>query len=164
MAEQNGSSDAPPAQASAAKRRILVINHTDQVYRIPIMDPGRGKDRRPSVEATVVLLPGANAVDPDAMEVIAEYPIVKVLMQKKHRGGFEVGDPDVDVRTLSSFKDIDEAKEIVDATVDLDLLKSWMRTERREEILKAIEAQLEKIDPRRDPATEDEKATFGEGQ
>lgn len=139
-----------PAQASAPRRKILVVNHTEQVYRIPIMDPGLGKDPRPTTAATITLLPGANAVDPDEWEMVEDYPIVALLRKKKQRGGFEVGDPKLDVRTLAGFKDIDEAKELIDATVDGDLLKTWLRSEKRPDLVAALEAQMEKIDPRRD--------------
>jgi hypothetical protein len=150
MADPQTTQQPRPAQAPAAKRKILVVNNTDSTYRIPIMDSGSGKDPRPTTAAVIVLLPGANAVDPDEWDLVAEYPIVEILCRKKQRGGFEVGDPRVDVRTLDSFKDEDEAKELVDATVDGDLLRSWLRAEKRPAIVTALEEQLEKIDPRRD--------------
>lgn len=164
MAE-NGGSTPTPAQASAkAPKKILVINHTDSPYRLPIMDPGQGKEPRPSVESTVTLLPGANAVDPDAWDIVREYPIAKALIKKKHRGGFEVGDPRVDVRNLDSFRDEEEALELIDMTVDPDLLKGWLRSEKRPALLTALEEQMAKIDPRRDPLSDDEKDANGKAE
>lgn len=147
-----------PAQAPAAKRKVLVVNNTDSTYRIPIMDSTGGKDPRPTTAAVIVLLPGANAVDPDEWELVEDYPIVKIMCRKGQRGGFEVGDPRIDVRTLNSFKDEDEAKELIGATVDGSLLRDWLRADKRPAIVEAIEEQLEKIDPRRD------RDTGGEGE
>lgn len=154
MANPNDPKSRPSAAQTPAEsggRKLLVINHTTSIYRIPIQEAGKNPEKdRPKVHDHLVLLPGANAVDPDYWDLVKELDSIKALCKKKTRGGFEVGDPRVDVSNLSSFEDEDEAKALIDETVDVDLLKSWKRSEKRQVLAKAIEEQLEKINPRND--------------
>lgn len=144
-------SGAAQAPAESSGRKLLVINHSQSIYRIPIQEPGKDPEKdRPKVHDHLVLLPGANAVDPDYWDLVKDLETVKILTRKKTRGGFEVGDPRIDVSNLGSIGSEDEAKDLVDETVDVDLLKAWRRTEKRPILVKAIEEQLEKIDPHKD--------------
>jgi hypothetical protein len=139
----------------AQGKKILVINHTGTVYRIPInTKEGKGMGERISAVAHVVLLPGANAVAEDLLELIVEYPTVQSLFKPKGKA-LEVIDAKIDATTLAGFKDEADTIDLVDKTVDADLLKSWQRTEKRKKVLDAIEEQLAAIDPRNDKAAKD---------
>lgn len=142
---------AAQAPAESGGRKLLVINHSNSPIRIPIQEPGKDAEKdRPKVHDHITLLPGANAVDPDYWDLVKDIDTIKILCRKKTRGGLEVGDSRIDVSNLGSIGDEDEAKELVDETVDADLLRTWKRTEKRPALVKALEEQLEKIDPRKD--------------
>ncbi len=152
MAENDGKAPGqqPPAQAPAKRQKILIINHTGSVHRIPIQSMAESDDDRPTLLHTITLLPGANAVDPKHWDAVKGYDVLKILVRKRHRGGIEVGDPRIDVSTLAAFTDVEEAKELIEETVDGDLLKAWLRSEKRTDLVKLLEVQLEKIDPHND--------------
>jgi hypothetical protein len=135
--------------------KILVINHTSSVYRIPIQTSGKKPTDRPVVVAHVVLLPGVNAVDADEWDLAKDAGVMPALLKLKGRGGFEVGDTRVDLTSLAGIKDEEEAIALVKETVGADLLKSWQRTEKRKKVLDAIEDQIDAIDPRNDKAASD---------
>lgn len=148
MADQEKQSERPA-------RKILVINHTGSVYRIPIQaEQGKGMAARIVPIANVVLLPGANAVSEDLLELIGEYPTVKALFKPKGKA-LEVVDAKIDASTLAGFKGEEDAIDLVGKTVDASLLKEWARTEKRKKVVEAIEEQLSAIDPRNDKAAKE---------
>jgi hypothetical protein len=146
---------ADPKADAAPAPKILVINHTGSVYRIPIQASGKKPTDRPVALAYVVLLPGVNAVDADEWDLVKDAGVMPALLKLKGRGGFELGDSRLDLSSLAGIKDEEEAIALVEETVGADLLKSWQRTEKRKAVLDAIEEQLAAIDPRNDKAASD---------
>lgn len=126
---------------------ILVKNHTTSILTIPC----------PKLGGEVVLMPGANpAVDGKKWAEAATAPMVKALLKLRKRSGLEV---DEKIDASDSLADVDEndAVDLVDETVDAKILKKWKASEKRAEVLAAIEAQIEKIDPRKKDPEDDEK-------
>lgn len=88
------------------------------------------------------LLPGLNEVDEELFDEATSWPAFKALIDE---GLIEVV-PKKKVADLSKTP-VREMIDLVKQSVSKDLLEEMLKTEKREPVIKAIEAQLEAIDP-----------------
>lgn len=93
------------------------------------------------------LLPGLNEVDENQFEEALEWPAFKALVDE---GLVEV----VPKKKVADLKQVPvrEMLELVKQTVQKELLEEMLKTEKRDPVVKAIEAQLEAIDPTKQKA------------
>lgn len=132
---------------------MRVENHTERVTKIPIMFTHEKTGHCAEVDS-IVLLPGVNDVDPEKWAKVKDFEHVKLLVKLgAKRGGFVVGKPTESLATLEKL-DAEDAIETVDECVDAKLLAAWRASEKRAAVLEALEKQIEKIDPRKDRATD----------
>lgn len=139
---------------------ILVKNHTTSILTIPL-PYGRNADGSAFGRGEIVLLPGANpAVDAKKWAEAKSAPMIVALLKLRKREGLEV---DEKTDASESLADLDEndAIDLVDETVDPKILAKWKKSEKRAEIVAAIEAQIEKLDPRK--KDDGESGEGGEG-
>jgi hypothetical protein len=135
----------------ADRRVILVENTEDRVHCVADLQLRTS----PAIKATFgapqppndALLPGVNEVYEDEWVKAEKIPIVKGYIET---GVFKVRRQASDITSLSPK----DAVEIVKATVDEGLLSKWFETEKRKQVLEAIDAQLDAIKvPEQDKAT-----------
>jgi hypothetical protein len=98
----------------------------------------------------VTLGPGVNEVAPKEWLKVADHPL---LLADIETGDIEVLDAD-GIADLSEAK----AKALIAKTVDRDLLEKWKAGDSRAMVVKAIDTQLDKVDPTKDKATDKAKA------
>jgi hypothetical protein len=107
----------------------------------------------------LTLLPGVNDVPAEAMEAFSNNKSVKRyfddgLLETLEEAGKK------DKTSILDMKEA-QAKKVIRATMDRDLLMRWAGEEEREDVLSAIQAQLKKIAP--PGADKDEKKPEPEG-
>lgn len=125
---------------------MRVENYTGHVTKIPIM-MANNQTGAVTEKIAVILHEGVNEVDPALWAECEKIAYVKSLQDMGfRRGGIVAGDPKVSLRNLDALKP-QIAIDTVEDTMDAKLLASWRLTERRESVLKAIDAQAKKLDP-----------------
>lgn len=99
----------------------------------------------------IILKGGANTVPAEKWKPFANHPTIKILVDKGELE-FDMYGKDVKAKDevkldqdhLQSMK-VKEATDLVNLTIDKELLESWLKVEKRAGIKKAIESQLEKL-------------------
>lgn len=101
------------------RKNVLTINAGDQKLR---------------------LVPGANRVDSKAWEACRGVPRVKKLIED----GIVAEESGATVESLDGMKPA-EAKKLIKNTIDLEVLEIWKLNEKRADVVKAIEAQIDAL-------------------
>lgn len=96
-----------------------------------------------------IIKPGTNDISKEDWAVLEKHPVIKAMLKSKEFeivGGEKGGETEgKELKDLSSK----DATKLVGETFDTAVLKSWLESETRSPIKKAIETQLEKIESER---------------
>lgn len=107
-------------------------------------------------------LPGINEVEESNWNKVKDHPLlqerfdsgalvwVKGPKDEVKKAKAEALPPVEDDGDALAGTTVEEAKKLVTDTFDLNLLKKWSETETRKSVLKAIEAQVDKVTPKDD--------------
>ncbi len=119
----------------------------------------------------IVLKPGVNDVDPKAWAAWRETAVMKHYLEEGkivEPNAEAEAEKEPEVKTLKGLN-VKESIALVKATFDQELLGKWIEAEQRENVLKAMEKQLEAIaiktekdgDPNEDPEGDDPDENAG---
>lgn len=89
---------------------------------------------------TITLMPGANVVPESIVKNMKAHPVIKAMIEE---GTLEF--PEVSEEKGISELSQGEAVDLVNSTVDAELLASWKESDKRKPVLKAIDEQLKKL-------------------
>jgi hypothetical protein len=117
------------------------------------------------------LVPGVNTIEQKEWDRLKVHPVIKQMLAHKEANGtltLEVVKDDESAATGSApaadiskeLKDLSskEAKEVIDGSIDLEQLKSWVESETRAPVKKAIEARIVEVEKQIAEATKDDAA------
>ncbi|WP_448510328.1 hypothetical protein [Immundisolibacter sp.] len=96
----------------------------------------------------LMLKSGANTVDANVFKKYKDNPSVKQLVAD---GVIEYKESDLEGKTQSKVEDslkdltVKQAQELVQNTIDLEILEKWKGAEKRAGVLKAIEKQIAEL-------------------
>ncbi len=124
----------------ARKGTHTLVNNTSHSLHVIGIPNAEGNPRaQHALSKTLRLLPGVNRL------TVPEWALAmqQKMVQLQVAAGIFV---ELGSKSLGEAKD-KEALALVDATVDVELLKDWQRSDKREVVRNAIAGQLEKIAP-----------------
>lgn len=90
------------------------------------------------------ILPGANEVPDAVVKHLTDTKLLEAYEREANEAGVEV--PFVMRKSLAAIENEKAAIVAVKECVDVESLKSWMTTEKRAAVLKAIEKQLAEVE------------------
>lgn len=123
----------PSKNIGKGEPRVRVKNNKASPIGVPAPPPKNS--RGVNVGLLFVLPPGFSEVRKVDWETALKHDMVNLLVKKKVLV--------VSSATPPNRLELDEAVELIAATFDADVLRSWRKIDRREEVLEAIDSQLE---------------------
>lgn len=120
--------------------KTLVHNHSGRPIHLTF--PGSA-----AVHSIRTLLPGVNAVSAETWEAAAQTPSVKRLVDADYLSVIPAAKSPAAATENKLPASDKEALKLVADTVDKALLESWLASEKRGAVKKALSAQLDKIKP-----------------
>lgn len=97
---------------------------------------------------TILLMPGVNTPKKEEWDKVKTNPIVKQMIED---GKIEVVEAEKadseekEVSTSLALLHVKTAEKLVKETLNRDILKTWLSTEKRPSVLKALNEQLDKV-------------------
>jgi len=124
-------------------KKVRIVNTTKSPRRV--LPTGPRNKLVPNLSRTV-LVPGGTDVELEVWEQIKKHPVVKawiergILKETEQGVGREAG-AEAAPPTLEGVEG-EKLDFLIDATNDLQVLETWLRSERRKEVAKKIEEKL----------------------